>query len=75
VDNERIAADFWDDLENVLLNVEYVNSIIEFLLKRQELKKHEEIVLLALFDLTNNTQNTLSKMFYKNDCIKNLNKS
>ncbi|MDR5615232.1 hypothetical protein [Arsenophonus sp.] len=70
MDNERIAADFWDDLENVLLNVEYVNSIIELLLKRQELKKHEEIVLLALFDLTNNTQNTLNKMFYKNDCIK-----
>lgn len=70
MNNEQIASDFWDDLESVLLNIEYVNSIIEFLLKRQELKKHEEIVLLALFDLTNNTQITLMKMFYKNDCIK-----
>lgn len=64
--NEHIVnADFFDELELVLLKIEYAYSIVELFTEQTAVNKHEEIVLSALLQLTNDARITLMKIIHK----------
>lgn len=57
--------DLFDKLELILVKIEYAYSIIELFTEQTVVNNHEEIVLSALLQLTNDARISLMKIIHK----------
>lgn len=57
--------DLFDKLELILVKIEYAYSIIELFSEQTVVNNHEEIVLSALLQLTNDARISLMKIIHK----------
>lgn len=55
----------FDKLELILVKIEYAYSIIELFTEQTVVNNHEEIVLSALLQLTNDARISLMKIIHK----------
>ncbi|HGJ5875029.1 MAG TPA: hypothetical protein ACHBY4_15085 [Arsenophonus apicola] len=57
--------DLFDKLELIMVKIEYAYSIIELFTEQIVVNNHEEIVLSALLQLTNDARISLMKIIHK----------